>query len=248
MLAWEHGRNLGHLVRLPEIARSIRERAGTLVWAIPPQHLRRPLVAGHGEPTHVAPSLDKPAIHGFAGIQQGAAKRLLSFADVLLVPSFRDDCVVEMAVSRWLQLLDVVQPASVLCDYAPFAASAACISAIPVTQIGNGFDAPPADFPLFASAARGPYLERANVHKIEQFTHMVNRVGRTLSTADLHFHDFVAWPSLMIDGLHAHRADRSCDLAQPGGMRQLGKPRPAPFAALQPRGWVVGVLPTDSEL
>lgn len=201
LVAWEHGSNMGHLVRLSEIAHSIRARAGTVVWAIPPQHLGHPLVAGHGEPIHVAPSLARPAIQGVAGIQQDAAKRLLSFADVLLVLGFRDERVVEMAVSRWLKLFDVVQPASVLCDYAPFAALAACIAGIPVTQISNGFDAPPADFPLFDSTVRGPYLERVNVHKIEQLAQTVNRVGRALGGADLHLGDFVAWPSLVIDGL-----------------------------------------------
>lgn len=201
LVAWEHGRNMGHLVRSSEIANLIRARAGAVAWAVPPQYIGHPMVAGRGESVHVAPTFAKPAITGVVAVGQEAAKRLLSFADVLLALGFRDARDVEVAVSRWLKLFNFVQPTAVLCDYAPFAALAACIAGIPVTQISNGFDAPPADFPLFDSGVRGPYLERMNLQKVEQLAQTINRVGRSLGVADLHLGDFVAWPSVVIDGI-----------------------------------------------
>lgn len=201
LVAWEHGRNLGHLVRSSEIANLIRARAGTVAWAVPPQYAGHPLIAGRGEPVHVAPTFASPAIPGIATAGQEATTRLSSFADVLLVLGFHDALAVEIAVIRWLKLFAAVQPTAVLCDYAPFALLAACVAGIPATQITNGFDAPPPDFPLFDTTVRGPYLERVNAQKIDQLDQTVIRVSRTLGATGLRLVDFMAWPNLVIDGI-----------------------------------------------
>ncbi|SEM42267.1 UDP:flavonoid glycosyltransferase YjiC, YdhE family [Variovorax sp. YR750] len=201
LVAWEHGRNMGHLVRSSEIANLIRARAGTVAWAVPPQYTGHPLIAGRGEPVHVAPTFASPAIPGIATAGQEATTRLSSFADVLLVLGFHDVRAVEVAVTRWLKLFAAVQPTAVLCDYAPFALLAACVAGIPATQITNGFDAPPPDFPLFDSTVRGPYLERVNAQKIAKLDQTVTRVGRTLGATGLCLADFMAWPNVVIDGI-----------------------------------------------
>ncbi|RSZ31143.1 MULTISPECIES: hypothetical protein [unclassified Variovorax] len=201
LVAWEHGRNLGHLVRSSEIANLIRTRGGTVAWAVPPQHVGHPMIAGRGESVHVAPTFAQPAIPGVAVAGQEATKRLSSFADVLLALGFHDALAVEIAVTRWLKLFAAVQPTAILCDYAPLALLAACVAGIPATQITNGFDAPPVDFPLFDSTVRGPYLERVNAQKIAQLDQTVTRVGRILGATGLRLADFMAWPSVVVDGI-----------------------------------------------
>lgn len=202
LVAWEHGRNLGHLVRSSEIANLIRVRAGAVVWAVPPWYIQHPMIAGRGDSVLVAPTFAKPLIPGLviAG-QEVVKRRLLSFADVLLALGFRDSRVVELVVTRWLKLFETVQPTAVLCDYAPFALLAACVAGVPATQISNGFDAPPTDFPLFDSTMRGPYLERMNAQKIEQLDQTVNRVARVLGAPSLRLADLMAWPNVVIDGI-----------------------------------------------
>lgn len=201
LMAWEHGRNLGHLVRLSEIANLIKARAGAVAWAVPAQYIGHPMVSGRGEPIYIAPTFAQPGVPGVAVVGRKAAKRLSSFADVLLTLGFQDAHAVEVAVTRWLKLFEAVQPTAILCDYAPLALLAACVAGIPATQITNGFDAPPADFPLFDSTVRGPYLERVNAQKVAHLDQTVNRVGRALGATDLRLADFVAWPNVVIDGI-----------------------------------------------
>lgn len=201
LLAWEHGRNLGHLVRLAEIAGLIHAREGRVTWAVPPQYIEHSMLGQRNEPILMAPVLAQPAPDRSSARGRSASQRLYSFADVLLALGFQDAQTVQIKLIQWLRLLEAVRPTALLCDYAPFALLAACILGIPATQITNGFDAPPADFPLFDSAVRGPYLERLNAQKIEQLEQTVSRVSRTLGAPGLRLADFMAWPSVVIDGI-----------------------------------------------
>ena len=159
------------------------------------------MVRGCDEPVHVAPTFAPSTARDGAAVGREVPARLSSFADVLLALGFRDAHAVEAAVTRWLQLFEVVQPTAILCDCAPLGLLAACVAGIPATQISNGFDVPPIDFPLFDATVRGPYLERANAQKLELLDRTIASVGHALGASGLRLADFVGWPNVAIDGI-----------------------------------------------
>lgn len=195
LLAWEHGRNLGHLVRLSEIAAQIKARGAEVVWALPAPQLNHPLVKRVGGVRYVMPL----AREGGALDAQPNQARLHSFADVLLSLGFADVSLLEHKVSRWLNLFEAVRPHTLLCDYAPAAQIAACLAELPAMQITNGFDAPPMEFPLFESSIRGPYIERARAKSIEQLSEAIQRIGHIHKMSGLDLRRFMSWPRRMLD-------------------------------------------------
>ncbi len=201
LFAWEHGRNLGHLVRLAEIANSVKTRAGTVIWAIPPQYAKHPILSQRNERIYVAPTFVKPVAHRTDSIKLGQHTRLHSFADILLTLGFGDTQTMGVTIAKWLRFLEAVQPSCLLCDYAPFAMLAAYALGIPVTQITNGFDAPPLDFPFFESDVYGPYLEQANARKVAQLNQSIISIGHALGAPKLDLAGLMTWPNIVIDGI-----------------------------------------------
>jgi UDP:flavonoid glycosyltransferase YjiC (YdhE family) len=170
LLAWEHGRNLGHLSRLSAIARRVEAQGAQPVWAVPPAFLQAPQLKSLPHPRHAAPMMrpDTPL----------PSQRIDSYADILLSFGFADTQVLGRAVRAWLKLFEVVQADSIVLDYAPAAQLAAQLLGLPAFQITNGFDAPPPDCPIFGIAVRGPYLERLNAQKLTHISTALNQVGQ----------------------------------------------------------------------
>lgn len=173
LLAWEHGRNLGHISRLLAIARLVNAHGSEPVFALPPAFMQAPQFNGLPHARFIAPMM-----------RQGTPaqpSRIDSFADILLSFGFADVAVLGQAVRAWVQLFEAVQPCSIVLDYAPAAQLAAQLLGVRAFQITNGFDAPPPDCPVFGIAVRGPYLEQLNARKLEQISTCMAQVGRDVT-------------------------------------------------------------------
>lgn len=184
LLAWEHGRNLGHLSRLSAIARLVAAQGAQPVWAVPPAFLQAPQLQGMPHPRYAAPMMRPNA--------PPPAQRVDSFADILLSFGFADANVLGRAVRAWLALFETVQADSIVLDYAPAAQLAAHLLGLPAFQITNGFDTPPPDCPIFGITMRGPYLERLNAKKLDKISTVLTQVGQDLMgrlgpTLDVYF-------------------------------------------------------------
>ena len=57
LLAWEHGRNLGHISRLLAVARLVEARGGEPVWAVPAAFMQAPQLNGVPHPRLAAPRM-----------------------------------------------------------------------------------------------------------------------------------------------------------------------------------------------
>ena len=148
LLAWEHGRNLGHISRLLAVAQLVEEQGGEPVWAVPPAYMQAPQLRGVPHARHAAPVMRQAA--------PAARQRIDSFAYILLSFGFGDVAVLGEAVRARVQLFETVQPRSVVLDYAPAAQLAAQLLGLRASQISSGFNAPPADCPVFGVTLRGP--------------------------------------------------------------------------------------------
>lgn len=227
LLAWEQGRNLGHLVRLAEMDALIKERHRESIWVVPFARLAHPFTeAAGGSPLHPAPVLQPRKTLAVAGAP--AFVRANSFADILLELGFADPRAVAVAVSQWLKLFESIRPVAILCDNAPVAQLAARLANVPAMQLTNGFDAPPAEFPAFDGHARSLRSDAAaRSHGIERLSETIRRVGRDFG-AELGLDAFLAWPQKLSDAIpetdpYGERSDFSY-----AGPLTLGGAAPAP--------------------
>ncbi|HEY0836692.1 MAG TPA: nucleotide disphospho-sugar-binding domain-containing protein [Azospirillum sp.] len=142
LLAWELGDGFGHVTRLLPVARRLRAAGHDCVFAV------RSL-----DNSHVA-----LAPEGFTFVQApfaipatapGKEKEPLStFGDILATVGFADVNRLMPMVAAWQGLIDVVDPALIVADYAP----GACLAAYgtrPVVNIGDGFVLPPPELDRF---------------------------------------------------------------------------------------------------
>ncbi len=170
LLVWEHGHNLGHISRLLAAASLIEAHGSEPVFALPPAFMQAPQFSGLPYARFASPVVRQPIAK--------PASRIDSFADILMSFGFGDARALGQAVCAWAQLFEVVQPHSVLLDYAPTAQLAAQLLRVPAHQITNGFDAPPPNCPVFGIAVRGPYLDQLNARKREQLNLALAHAGQ----------------------------------------------------------------------
>ena len=171
LIAWEHGRHLGHLTRLLALAEELRTQGAEVVWALPahqPQSMEAVQLAGWAAvwAPSTAPSTARAAPQ--------------SFADILSRFGFADEAVLVGQVQAWLDRMETLRIDRVLLDYAPAAQLAAHLAAIPAAQVTNGFDAPPAHCPTFGLSLRGPFIEQRNARVVAAVTDTIAAVGRRL--------------------------------------------------------------------
>ena len=172
LIAWEHGRNLGHVSRLLALAEEIRAQRAEVIWALPAtQGQALALVRAAGFEVSTCPALRVDA----------ARTSALSFADILLSLGFGNNDALATQVKAWLDVMQAVQPDRVLLDYAPAAQLAAHLVGLPSAQITNGFDAPPADCPPFGIGIRGPHVERLNQQKVARVSTTIEEVALRLT-------------------------------------------------------------------
>lgn len=173
LLTWELGRNLGHISRLLKLAAMVQEQGFEPVLALPEASLHAPQFDGLPYPRMAAPAMPR--------IAPKPSVRMESFADILLSFGMGDAVQLAEATHQWMQLLDTLQPAGVVLDYAPVAQLATQLTGLRTFQLTNGFDAPPADCPPFDLGMRGPYLQQRNAGKLAQLSAAFAQVGQQLT-------------------------------------------------------------------
>lgn len=192
LVAWEHGRNFGHVARLTAVAGWLKQAGADIVWALPPGW-------ADAEPFRSGPHRCVPApsiVPSRAG-SQGAAQ---SFADVLASFGFLDAAALQATVRRWLDLFDRLAVDRIVLDYAPAAQLAALLRGLPALQITNGFDAPPAECPLFGIGMRGPMLERRNARQMAELDRSIAAVAQALGrAAGASLRELLAYPARCYD-------------------------------------------------
>jgi len=196
LLAWEQGRNLGHISRLLAIARLIESQGSEPVFALPPEFMNAPQFSSLPQ----AQPYTRFASPMMWQATPATPSRIDSFADILLSFGFADANALSRAVRAWVQLFEVVQPDSVLLDYAPAAQLAAQLLGVRAFQITNGFDAPPPNCPVFGIAMRGPYLEQLNTRKLAQISLTLAQVGRdVMGRSGPAVDDYFKYPTKVYD-------------------------------------------------
>lgn len=192
LMAWEHGRNLGHIARLTATARLFERAGAQIVWALPDGY-RAP--APFDACGHALRSSSRVAVHAAQRIEAPQ-----SFADILTLLGFADPAALGQAVTAWIDLFDANAIDRVVLDYAPVAQLAALVAGLPTHQITNGFDAPPPDCPVFGIGMRGPMLEQRNRQRVEALNGALCTVGTAAGLRrNLSLRDWLAYPARWYD-------------------------------------------------
>lgn len=135
LMAWELGENFGHVLPLLSIARRLRERGRTVVFAL--RDLRRAgPVRAAGFPVLQAPAHPDRRF-GPQDMQPA------NFAEVLAVFGFANAPVLDQYVAAWRALFGLVRPALVVASHAPTALFAARLAGLPAAVCALPFELPP---------------------------------------------------------------------------------------------------------
>ena len=138
LLAWERGGGSGHVVILAQLAQRLLARGHQvhLAWRDLEPCARLLGEAFGSERLHL---WQAPVCHERAD----DASHPASYPELLLRAGFRDAEGLLARVRAWRRMLDAIDPALLLADYAPTALLAARNSPIAVAQIGSSFLVPP---------------------------------------------------------------------------------------------------------
>lgn len=153
LVAWELGRNFGHLARLAPVAKA--------------------LIANGHEVRFAARAVDYADRYGMpAGVAMEQAplpahvptplSALASYSDILLSQGWGDPDTLIVLVRAWLDRFRAAQTDVLILDHSPTARLAARIAGLPTLALGNGFELPPSLSPLPAfPGIPGATLEKA---------------------------------------------------------------------------------------
>lgn len=193
LMAWEHGRNLGHVARLTAVAQHFEQAGAGIVWALPARHAASLASASQAQAViRTSPRIESRYAH--------RCEAPHSFADILVALGFADRERLRSAVIEWIKLFEAERIDRVVLDYAPAAQLAALVAGVPAWQITNGFDAPPADCPLFGIGVRGPMLEQRNRERVDALNSSLAAVGRALGLSrQLSLAQWLAYPRRWYD-------------------------------------------------
>lgn len=193
-LVWEHGRNLGHIARLLEISRMIKNGGATPVWVVPFAYKNHPLILEESYEIYSVPTVGRD--------KATRSNRVDSFADILISLGFADAEFMRRQTKAWMALFKKIAPDKVVLDYAPIAKFAVHLMRMPAFEITNGFDAPPADCPIFGIFIRGAYLEQKNAQKVQLIDETMRPLARDISGGvSWDFSHYVNYPQKIFDCL-----------------------------------------------
>jgi UDP:flavonoid glycosyltransferase YjiC (YdhE family) len=173
LIAWEFGRNLGHIARDLPLARACRDAGHEVVWAV--RDLRGAVreLAGEGFALLQAPLLrsgkvDAPPIN---------------FADMLLREGYEDAAGLLAVLQGWHALMRLVSVSAVVHDYAPTALLAARALGLPTMILGSGFmvPAPAVPSPGFFPGVPAAALQAAE----DRFVGNVNSALQAIGSAPI---------------------------------------------------------------
>ena len=171
LIAWEFGRNLGHIARDLPLARACRDAGHEVVWAVRDLRGAARELAGEGFSLLQAPLLRSGQVNAAP----------INFADMLLREGYEDSAGLLGVLQGWHALMRLTSVSAVVYDYAPTALLAAHALGLPTMILGSGFMVPapgvpsPGFFPNAAPAA----LQAAE----DRFVANVNVALQALGTA-----------------------------------------------------------------
>jgi UDP:flavonoid glycosyltransferase YjiC (YdhE family) len=134
LLAWELGRNFGHLATLLPLARHLRQQGHTILFAI-----KETAAAGQ----LLAPELFNYLLSPCSSSRKNRLPPPDSFADILARAGFGSSEILSELVRGWRAHFNCFQPDVLVAQYAPVAQFAARLSGLPCLQLNTGFEYPP---------------------------------------------------------------------------------------------------------
>ena len=173
LIAWEFGRNLGHIARDLPLARACRDAGHEVVWAVRDLRGAARELAGEGFALVQGPLLrsgkvDAPPVN---------------FADMLLREGYEDAAGLLGVLQGWHALMRLASVSAVVYDYAPTALLAARALGLPTMILGSGFmlPAPTVPSPGFFPGAPAAALQAAE----DRFVANVNSTLQVLGGATI---------------------------------------------------------------
>lgn len=142
LLAWELGGGLGHVSKLLQVARCLRQRKHEVLFAVKNLSTARQLLDEEDFKYLQSPlSLSQKKRH----------REPASFADILGGAGFSEPDTLGGLVRGWQNLFHIYQPDVLLSQYAPSAQLAGRLDGLPCLRLNTGFECPPeaAPFPCF---------------------------------------------------------------------------------------------------
>jgi len=140
LMCWELGENLGHVMRLMPIARSLRNKGHQVLWAYKREHTAAAcIVENEGFASLDAPAWPPPA-EEFPLSQ--------TYGQNLLKNGYREKGALRRHLDVWQSIFRSVQPHMMLAEHAPTALIAARHMGLPRAAIGTGFSIPPMCKPM----------------------------------------------------------------------------------------------------
>jgi len=182
LFAWELGGNFGHVTMLLPLARLLRQRGHTLLFAIRDTVAAARLLATQQYEYVPAP---RPAV---------GSRRLtrpVGFADILSGAGFGDRSLLVALTDAWHQRFNSFQADILIAQYAPVAGFSARLTGLPCLQFGTGFEIPPGRHPyprpVILSRKQSRNENMAKVPPISSKSSMprtpLPRPGRSVSVA-----------------------------------------------------------------
>ena len=173
LIAWEFGRNLGHIARDLPLARACREAGHEVVWAVRDLRGVARELAGEDFALLQAPLLRSGRVNAPP----------VSCADMLLREGYEDAEGLLAVLRGWTSLMRLMGIEAVVHDYAPSALLAARVLGVPAMILGSGFmvPAPGVPSPGFFPNAQPHALREAE----DAFVANVNKALRGLGVATI---------------------------------------------------------------
>ena len=173
LIAWEFGRNLGHIARDLPLARACRDAGHEVVWAVRDLRGVARELAGEDFALLQAPLLRPGRVNAAP----------VSFADMLLREGYDDADALQAVLRGWTSLMRLMDIAAVVHDYAPSALLAARSLGLPTMILGSGFMVP-------ADGVPSPgFFPNAQPHALQeseaQFVANVNKALQGLGAAPI---------------------------------------------------------------
>jgi UDP:flavonoid glycosyltransferase YjiC (YdhE family) len=141
LFAWELGAGSGHLMNMRRLAERLRARGVRVVAAVTRLSAISAL-DGVIDEIHRMPHWPGP------DADPTRAQSSATLNDMLVGAGLGDAALVGKIAQAWMRLLQTVDPALVVADFAPAAALAAR-QRVPLMLIGNGYSLPPNEMPSF---------------------------------------------------------------------------------------------------
>jgi UDP:flavonoid glycosyltransferase YjiC (YdhE family) len=172
LLAWEFGEDLGHIRNMIPIAHELRAMGHDPCFAF-----------------RDATRLDEVVHAGFEGFPAPALRpprtvnpAPLTFSDILLNLGYENGDALAGALRAWGDLLALLRPQVLVCDYAPTALIAARRARIPRATLGTGFWMPPSFDPL---PALRPWIDIPIAQREALDARIAQAVARATGSTDL---------------------------------------------------------------